>query len=196
MLDFVWFYLYKVILFSLFTLFICKNMLHLKSSTVIKVLGESFHQPRSRYDTRRQNYSNDRSWDARRCVKRRDFVLKIATLYNFVRKSDIRREGGTLCERLSVVEFLVLRNEREDVAKEAQIYQRRTHCGRKRNRIIIINRLNIPSEGWREKNANAVKKDFHNHFDVKLSGNRANDSSTSHLFSLFSRYYRRDSLYI
>jgi len=113
-------------------------MLHLKSSTVIKVLGESLHQPRSRYDTRRQNYSNDRSWDARRCVKRRDFVLKIATLYNFVRKSDIRREGGTLCERLSVVESLVLRNECEDVAKEAQIYQRRTCYECKRNHIIII----------------------------------------------------------
>lgn len=43
----------------------------------------------------------------------------------------------------------VLRNEHEVVAKEAEIYQRRIHRGRKRNRIIIVNRLNIPPEGRR-----------------------------------------------
>lgn len=64
-----------------------------------------------------------------------------------MQKSDIRREGGTLCERLSVTESLVvLRNEHEDVVKEAQICQRWIRRGRKRNHIIIINRLNISPE--------------------------------------------------
>ena len=139
---------------------------------LLKHWGKIFHQLRSWYDTRRQNYSNARSWDAWRCVKRRDFVLKIATLYNFVQKSDICSEGGTLCERLLVTKFLVLRNEPENVTKEAQIYQRRAHCGRKRNRIIIVNRLNTLSWTMKRKIRPASRKDFHNHLNVKLSDNR------------------------
>jgi len=55
-------------------------------------------------------------------MKRRDFVLKIATLYNFVQKSDIRSEDDTLYERLSVTKSLVFRNEYENILNVSKRY--------------------------------------------------------------------------
>lgn len=146
---------------SLFLL-ICRDTISSKSLTVKKKLGGIFHELRSKYDIRRSNYSNNRSRDARWCVKRCDFILETATLYNFARARAICIVGVAFLRAIIVAASSEkhLRNEHEDVAKEAEICRRRTRHKRVKRESYHHRKLTNHPFDRREKNADVVIKDF------------------------------------